>query len=114
MMGSLLFYRRVRRTSGYIDLAPGEGYVEVPLEFEPSKVKVCFTREPNYWEAYDSVYMSEGFSPPLVPPDNCEYYKPSCVDLEDEVYDVEINGCSFSFRYIVETGIRTVKWKARR
>ncbi len=102
MLSSLFFFLR-RKKSGRIDLAPGEGTVVVQLDFRPEEVTVYF---PGDRDNHDE--EGEGRF------DDCDHHSPSCVELVDEVKDLRILYRGLKFDYKIESGVRTVKWKARR
>ncbi len=102
MLSSLFFFLR-RRKSGRIELAPGEGTVIVQLDFRPEEVIVYFPghRDDNDDEDDNRI-------------EDCEHHTPSCVELKDELSNLRILLRGLKFDYKIESGIRTVKWKARR
>ena len=70
---------------GEITFAPGEGVVRVYTSFFPKNIKLRFC--------------------------GCAHV-PGCSQLEDTA-EVESTDCSgFTIRYKVQSGIRTLKWKA--
>jgi len=95
MLGVLLvvvlvynFVTGVRRESGSIILAPSEGQVRVRTRFHPRLVKLYFKhRRPQ---------------------------PPSCSQPVDELTDIKIRHQGFDFRYKIESGVRTVRWVAKK
>ncbi len=77
-----------RRESGSIILAPSEGQVRVRTRFHPRIVKLYFKyRRPE---------------------------PPSCSPTVDELTDIKIRHQGFEFKYRIESGVRTVRWVAKK
>lgn len=77
-----------RREAGSIILAPSEGHVRVRTRFHPRIVKLYFKyRRPE---------------------------PPSCHQPVDELTDVKLKHQGFEFKYRIESGVRTVRWVAKK
>lgn len=106
MLGSLIYFLR-RKKSGRIELAPGEGTVVVQLDFRPEEVVVYFPGDRDDNDCDEDDDSEEGF-------EDCDHHSPSCVELVDEITNLRILLRGLKFDYNIQSGIRTVKWKARR
>lgn len=82
----LFCWPRVKR--GKVVLAPGEGEIRIYTKFSPLYARAWFVEK-----------CKPG---------------PSCADLQDELYNLQLLDDGFRFSYTIETGVRVVKWMARR
>lgn len=85
---SFYYLLRPRQQRGKIVLAPSKGTVCISLPFAPKYVRVDFAKH--------------------------NHCRPSCSDLEDSILSVNGYADGFCFDYQVETGVRTIKWVAKR
>lgn len=77
----------MRRKSGKITLGPGKGKVKVVTCWRPRKVKIKFMK--------------------CVP-------IPGCSQLDDKAHVHRLVGDGFIIKYDIQSGPRTIKWKAWR
>ena len=82
-------FRIPRQREGTLTLAPSQGEVVVMLDWRPNEVQVYFLdTDPNQ--------------------------PPTCAELVDDITKIRILPRGFRFDYVLDSGIRTIEWKARR
>lgn len=84
---ALLIYDRTRVAYGKITVSPGEGVIAVYTGFKPRRVRARLV----------------GKNP-----------VPGCSQIEDFVEVTELTPTGFVLKYKVESGIGTIRWRARR
>ena len=87
ILGLLWICDRMRVAHGKITVSPGEGVIAVYTGFRPRNVRARISEK---------------------------HPVPGCSQIEDSVEVVELTSTGFVLKYKVESGIGTIRWRARR